>query len=126
MGTVTRYVPTFIDYKGMRKLMRSAQGRDTFATAAEAQAWLDAVTAPGTNSPDTLLSVFGTHPRFEVRACECWAGHFDPVGVFFDDLYLYRIDGATVTVAARSRDEADAIIAERNPGKQATFMEVFV
>lgn len=83
--TVTRYVATYINRDGMRALMRPAQGRNTYATPEEAQAWIDAVFTSGNNSADTLRSVWGDDPRCEVRPCECYAGHFDPVGVYFND-----------------------------------------
>ncbi len=79
---VTRYVATYVNRDGMRTLMRAAQGRDTFATAADAQAWIDAVTA--NNSADTIRQVWGANPHFAVRPCDCWPGHFDPKGVWFD------------------------------------------
>ncbi len=81
-NTVTRYVPTYVGKDGLRTLMTAQQGRHTFATAADAQSWIDAVTQ--NNSKDTLHSLWGKRPRFAVRPCMCWAGHFDPVGVYFD------------------------------------------
>lgn len=80
--TVTRYVATYVNKDGMRTLMCGAQGRYTYATAEEAQAWLDAVT--GNESAFRIAQIWGDNPRFEVRPCECWTGHFDPVGVWFD------------------------------------------
>lgn len=80
--SVTRYVATHINKDGMRELMTAAQGRHTFATAEEAQAWLDAVTA--NNSADTIKQVWGDNPRFEVRPCPCYEGHFDPQTRWFD------------------------------------------
>ena len=79
---VTRYVPTYVNRDGMRTLMRAAQGRDTFETAAQAQDWIDAVTA--NNPPGRVAEVWGDNPRFEVRPCPCWPGHFDPKTVWFD------------------------------------------
>jgi 3-hydroxyisobutyrate dehydrogenase-like beta-hydroxyacid dehydrogenase len=81
---VTRYVATYVNKDGMRTLMTAAQGQYTYATPEEAQAWLDAVFTTTTNSPATLESVWGKNPRCEVRPCDCWAGHFDPMGVYFD------------------------------------------
>jgi hypothetical protein len=81
---VTRYVPTYLDRAtGLRTLMRSAQGRYTYETPEAAQAWIDAVTQE--NSAERIASVWGYDPQFEVRPCECWAHHFDPVGVYFFD-----------------------------------------
>lgn len=80
--TVVRYVATYINRDGMRTLMGAVQGRHTWGDAAGAQGWLDAVMQ--NNSPKQIASLWGDHPRFEVRACVCWAGHYDPVGVWFD------------------------------------------
>ena len=79
---VTRYVGTYVNKDGMRTLMCSAQGRNTFATLVEAQMWINAVI--GNNSADQINSIWGDSPRFEARPCECWPGHFDPKGVWFD------------------------------------------
>jgi hypothetical protein len=81
MTAITRYVATYINARGERTLMCAAQGRNTYATAAEAQAWLDAVTT--NNSPDTLRQIWGNNPRFRVRAVECWPGHHDPQRTIF-------------------------------------------
>lgn len=80
--SVTRYVPTYINKDGERTLMRAAQGRNTFDTPEEAQRWIDAVTE--NNSNENIESVWGSNPRFEVRPCPCWPGHFDPKTVWFD------------------------------------------
>lgn len=82
--SVVRYVATYVGQDGLRTLMTAAQGRNTYATPGEAQAWLDAVYAIGTNAPTTLASIWGENPQPEVRPVECWAGHFDPIGVYFD------------------------------------------
>lgn len=79
--TVKRWVITHINKDGMRTLATAQQGRCTYATKEEAQAWIDAVMS--NNSMDTIKSVFGL--PLEPRECDCWAGHFDPVGVWFDD-----------------------------------------
>ena len=73
---------THVNRDGMRTLIGPAQGRCTYATEAEATAHMQAVTS--NNSADTIKQVWGDKPAFEVRPCECWAGHFDPVGVWFD------------------------------------------
>jgi hypothetical protein len=80
--SVTRYVGTYVKADGMRTLMQAAQGRNTYATAKEAQDWVDAVKS--VNSADTIKQIWGDNPRFEVRPCACWPGHFDPKGVWFD------------------------------------------
>lgn len=80
--TVIRYVPTYMNRDGMRTLMLPAQGRYTYATPAEAQGWIDAIHQR--NSASRLEEIWNVNPQFEVRPCECWAGHFDPVGIYFD------------------------------------------
>jgi len=80
--SVVRYVGTYVNGDGMRTLMTPAQGRHTYATREEAQAWVDAVTS--NNSGSTIRDVWGDNPRFEVRPCPCWSGHFDPQNVWFD------------------------------------------
>lgn len=88
VAAVTRYVGTYVNKGGDRTLMAACQGRNTYATAAEAQAWIDAVTA--NNNADTLRQIWGDNPRFEVRACACWPGHFDPQGIWFDEEEVQR------------------------------------
>lgn len=77
-----RYVVTFVNRDGMRALAHAAQGRCTYETPEEAQAWIDA--ARVNNSADTLTSVYGTPDTLDVRPVACWPGHFDPVGIYFD------------------------------------------
>lgn len=81
---VTRYVITHVNREGMRTLTFAAQGRNTYASAGEAQGMLDAFVE--TSLPN-LLQVHGEQARgtFAVRPCECWPGHFDPCGVWFDN-----------------------------------------
>lgn len=80
--TVTRYMVSLINRDGARVIMGPAQGRCTYATPEEAQAYLEAVTA--NNSTDNLAQVFGKQSlgTFAVSPVECWAGHFDPVGIY--------------------------------------------
>lgn len=52
------------------------QGRYTYDTAEQAQAWIDA--AMQNNSASTLNSVFKL--PLSVAQCKCWPGHFDPKG----------------------------------------------
>jgi len=80
--SVERFVATYVKADGMRTLMGPAQGRNTYATAKEAQDWINAVTA--NNAADTVRQIWGDNPRFEVRPCPCWPGHFDPKTVWFD------------------------------------------
>lgn len=64
----------------MRCLAQAMQGRYTYATREEAQAELDVVVA--NNSPRLLREIGWV--GLEVRECECYPGHFDPVGCWFD------------------------------------------
>lgn len=79
-NAVTRYVATRLNSVGDRVLASAAQGRNTFATSKEAQDWIDAVRM--NNNADSIA--FLRPDTLEVRSCECWPGHFDPKGVYFD------------------------------------------
>lgn len=79
---VIRYVATYVNRDGMRTLMNAAQGRHTYDTPEQAQAWINACRQH--NNADTLRSVYGPTDTYEVRPCECWPGHGDPKGVYFD------------------------------------------
>lgn len=81
VDAVTRYVVTHIGRGGLRTMAHAAQGRNTYATPQEAQAWIDA--AMKNNSKERLENLYGL--PLEVRPCQCYTGHFDPVGVYFDD-----------------------------------------
>lgn len=83
--TVTRYVVTYVDARvGLRTLANAMQGRFTYATREEAQAVLDALLSA--NSAERVAEIWGkgSAETFEVRSCECYAGHFDPVGCYFE------------------------------------------
>lgn len=77
---VIRYVVT-VPANGGRclTLMRPAQGRHTYATPEEAQAWVDACLA---NNSDETLDQIGRD--LQVRPCRCHPNHFDPMEVWFD------------------------------------------
>jgi len=82
---VFRYVPTYIDPKtGLRTLAVACQGRYTWATPEGAYQWITHVTFG--NSIDRIESIWGegTAKTFEVRLVECWPGHLDPKGIYFD------------------------------------------
>lgn len=80
-ATVQRFVITFIGKDGLRTLAFPQQGRYTRATREEAEAWL-----ANCRLPHSLPRVLTAEQlaTLEVRECECWAGHFDPCGVYFD------------------------------------------
>lgn len=75
-----RWVITFIAKDGLRTLFYGADGRHTHATREEAQALLDKF------DREQIRSRLGDQAAdsLEVRECECWAGHFDPCGIYFD------------------------------------------
>jgi len=72
----------------LRTLSRGAQGRYTYATAAEAQEWIRAAfSVNDRDNRDKLASIYGAAAldTFAVCRCRCWPGHFDPMGIYFDD-----------------------------------------
>jgi hypothetical protein len=79
---VTRYVLTYVNKDGMRTLVGPQQGRCTYATPEEAEKHLADLRA--NNSPERLREFFGVPDKMEVRPCDCWPVHFDPVGIYFD------------------------------------------
>ena len=81
---VLRYAPTSLASDGTRRLSRPAQGRYMNETAAEAQAWIDAVKVRYDSPHDSIRTVYGLDPVFEVRPVWCWPGHLDPIGIYFD------------------------------------------
>ncbi len=86
--SVIRYVATRLNADGDRVLAVAAQGRNTYATEQEAQAWIDAVKS--NNNADSIA--FLRAETLEVRPCECWPGHFDPKGIYFDVDKKYRVE----------------------------------
>lgn len=77
---VIRYVVTVPCKDGVgRTLMHPCQGRYTYATQEEAQAWIDGYMA---NNSQRTLDEFGRD--LQARPCRCYPGHFDPQGVWFD------------------------------------------
>lgn len=83
MAYPIRYVVTIIGKDGIRTLFDHMQGQYTYATPEEAQARCDVFRA---NSPSTIDGIYGpnAHQTMAVRPCECYPGHFDPVGCYFD------------------------------------------
>jgi hypothetical protein len=63
--------------------MCAAQGRNTFATHAECQDWINGIVE--NSNEKTLSMVYGTNPKFEVRECQCYPVHFDPIGIYFNN-----------------------------------------
>lgn len=83
-ATVRRFVVTIAGRDGLRTLFDPAQGRFTYATREEAYDRLTAFARESRDRIDDLYGV-GACTSMRVSECECWAGHFDPVGVYFDD-----------------------------------------
>jgi len=67
-----RYVVTYRP----GQLAHARQGRHTYATAAQAHAWI--VAALANNGGDQLRTAYGDSYRLRVEAWYCWPGHFDP------------------------------------------------
>jgi hypothetical protein len=81
---VVRYVLTFVDDEGNRRMISPMQGRNTFETASTAQERLDAILNPKTNSKHVLEQCYGDVSKVAVRPCKCYPGHFDPLQYYFD------------------------------------------
>lgn len=81
---VIRYVVTYVPDKEprMRTLAFPMQGRWTWKTHEEASELLNTFMQPHGLPRVMSQAEFAS---VEIRACECWAGHFDPCGVYFDD-----------------------------------------
>lgn len=77
---VIRYVVTHVGADGTRTLAHASQGRFTYDTPHPAKQWI--IDAQLNNSPDRMAELFG--PPLEVRPVECWPGHHDPKGIYFD------------------------------------------
>lgn len=81
-----RYMVTCIRKQGLRQIIDSQQGRNTFATVEEAQ--IDLANVLKNNSVETLISVYGPQcmGTFKVSPIECWPGHNDPKGIYTDEV----------------------------------------
>lgn len=85
-----RYMATYRGADGLRYLCAAAQGCNTYATAAECQAWIDA--ALKVNSHNTLVSLFNDPKWIKVTPVACWPGHNDPMGTVFGDIYTDKAE----------------------------------
>jgi hypothetical protein len=65
----TRYSITFTNSQGLRVHYAGNQARNFFDTGAQAAQRLKDIHA--NNSQDTIKSIFGENPRFEVTPVEC-------------------------------------------------------
>jgi hypothetical protein len=80
--TVVRFVVTHLDTKGNRTLLNPQQGRYTHATKEEAEQELANIKA--NNCEESIWELFGDPAAMEVRPCQCWNNHHDPVGIWFN------------------------------------------
>lgn len=84
---VIRYVVTHILQSGVmrghRGLTFAQQGRNTYATPEQAQAWIEAARK---NNSTSILAMYGTPDTLEVRAARCYPGHFDPMDTWFEEV----------------------------------------
>ena len=80
MTPVIRWVVTAQRPGESRRLAAAMQGRHTYATREEAQDVLYSIVE---NNRPGLLEEVGL-VNLEVRECECYPGHFDPIGCWFD------------------------------------------
>ena len=80
-GYVTRYTLAAVKESGLRTLAFAAQGRNTWATPDGAKERLEAIRA--SNKPAEIFDFFGAD--LAVVKVKCYAGHFDPVGIYFEE-----------------------------------------
>ena len=82
-GAVTRWTVTYkCSPDALRTMAFAAQGRNTFGTYEEAAKFLHAMLE--NNSEATLRSLYGDPRKLRVDQVQCWPGHFDPKGIYFD------------------------------------------
>lgn len=81
MAYVTRYTLAAVKESGMRRLMLATQGRYTWATPEGALEYLKVILS--NNTPAVILEHYGADPA--VVQVKCYADHFDPVGVWFEE-----------------------------------------
>jgi hypothetical protein len=60
-------------------MVHACQGRNTYTTREEAQAWIDAVMA--NNSPERVSAMFRL--PLSVSVADCYPTHLDPVGCYW-------------------------------------------
>lgn len=82
---VWRWVPTRVNKDNMRCLMLPQQGRYTWATKAEVDAYITAIVTSEHNNVAQLTQLYGVLAEIKPRQCKCYPGHFDPMAVFFYD-----------------------------------------
>lgn len=90
--SVIRYVLTHLKEPDFRIMNYPHQGRYTFETREEAEAQLKATIE--NNNSETLKQIYGENPKFEVRDCRCYSGHFDPMQTVFKTYNLKPINDA--------------------------------
>lgn len=77
-----RYVVSYIDKDGLRKMVAPPQGRHTYDTQEIAEGHLAALLH--NNYEELLADVYGKQSigTFEVSRIECYPGHNDPKGCY--------------------------------------------
>lgn len=82
---IKRWAVSYLGRDGMRRLFHAAQGRYTWATREFAEA--SAAEFDTEENRSRLAEVYGEQAPGTLRASlvNCWAGHFDPVGIYADE-----------------------------------------
>lgn len=115
---VIRYVVTHINEDGMRTLCGPAQGRLTNATPEEAQVLLDNIIKNNRLEMNgRIAGVYGL--PLEVRPVKCYPGHFDPMGVFFNDEDPHEFMSLEITMRSKTMGKTDKETIRVWPGQSA-------
>lgn len=80
MSVIRYVVTTSTEDPQYRKLFHPQQGRYTYETPEQAQAWIDGFYQ--NNSPDVVAEL---GQDLQVRPCLCYPGHFDPFQCYFKE-----------------------------------------
>lgn len=79
---ITKYTITFVDKTGLRVLALANHNPNFDNSSKQAENRLKAIKA--NNSTDTIKSVFGENPQFEVRPVEMWCEDGDAKRTVFE------------------------------------------
>lgn len=77
-----KFALTFVNSQGLRVLAHANDGRMTWKTKKEGEAYLNNMLK--NNSKETLESIFGENPKFEVREVVCYSNGEVTQAVFED------------------------------------------
>lgn len=77
-----KFALTFVDSQGLRVLAHANDGRNTWKTKKEGETYLNNMLK--NNSKETLESIFGENPQFEVREVVCYSNGEVTQAVFED------------------------------------------